>query len=74
MRRLIVPCLVFFLTVPPAAVAQTQADKPTSPLESITVIATRPSEAVIDHFIFSRAAEKASVRKPWGWGRVLRPL
>lgn len=47
--------------------------QPSAPLESVTVIATRPSEAVIDHFIFSRAAPARVSGKLARWKKGICP-
>ncbi|HEX4026003.1 MAG TPA: hypothetical protein VHX18_00180 [Rhizomicrobium sp.] len=77
MRRTVVPLLAATLMLPPAAMAQTAPgdtpQKPSAPLESITVIATRPSEAVIDHFIFSRAAPARVTGKLARWKKGICP-
>jgi hypothetical protein len=54
--------------------AQNSAPQPPSaPLESVTVIATRPSEAVIDHFILSRAAPARVTGKLARWKKGICP-
>jgi hypothetical protein len=77
MRRHIVPVLAICLMMSPAARAQPQPDKPpqppSAPLESVTVIATRPSESVINSFIFSRAAPTRITGKLARWKKGICP-
>lgn len=65
------------LTMPPAAMAQTSQgaapQQPPAPLESVTVSATRPSEAVVDSFIFSRAAPTRVTGKLARWKKGICP-
>jgi hypothetical protein len=69
-----IPVLVLLLMMLPAASAQPRPDSPPSaPLESVTVIATRPSESVIDSFIFSRAAPARVTGKLARWKKGICP-
>ncbi len=65
------------LVTAPAAFAQTSQDKssqqPSAPLESVVVSATRPSEAVINSFIFSRAAPTRVTGKLARWKKGICP-
>jgi len=76
MRVSFVLVLSAFLMPPPVA-AQTTADKApvrnATPLESVTVIATRPSEAVIDRFILGRAAPSRVTGKLGRWKTGICP-
>jgi hypothetical protein len=77
MRPAVVSLLTAMLMLPPAAMAQTPTgdtpQKPSAPLESVTVIATRPSQAVIDHFIFSRATPARVTGKLARWKKGICP-
>jgi hypothetical protein len=75
MRAVIVPLLVGAILMPPSSVlAQAGAPaQPSAPLESVTVIATRPSEAVINRFIFSRAAPSRVTGKLARWKKDICP-
>jgi len=77
MRILLVLFLGAVLTAPPAAMAQTSQDgapqRSSAPLESVIVSATRPSEAVIDSFIFSRAAPTRVTGKLARWKKGICP-
>lgn len=76
MGRFGVPLLAAILLISPSARAQTQPappQAPSAPPENITVIATRPSEAVIDQFIFSRAAPTRVTGKLARWKMAICP-
>jgi hypothetical protein len=77
MRSRAIPFCAAMLVFPQAVMAQvtpsSAAQQPSAPLESITVIATRPSDAVIDHFIFSRAAPARVTGKLARWKKGVCP-
>lgn len=77
MRGPVVLVLAAVLMAPAVVGAQTDVGDASVPnatrLESITVIATRPSEAVIDHFIFSRAAPTRVTGKLARWKSGICP-
>jgi hypothetical protein len=86
MRGILAPVLAALLLMPRAVMGQTApAGGPTSapigapaaaptPVESITIIATRPSEAVIDSFILSRATPTRVAGKLARWKVGICPL
>ena len=86
MRGMLAPVLAVLLLMPGAVAGQTvpvngPANGPGSappatsaPVENITVIATRPSEAVIDSFILSRATPTRLVGKLERWKVGICPL
>ena len=75
-KRIILAGAVVLMMAPDLK-AQTQQSTPpqipSAPLESVTVIATRPSEAVIDHFIFSRAQPARVTGKLARWKKGVCP-
>jgi hypothetical protein len=77
MRGLVAPVLMVLLMLPPDAWAESGQDggqpQAAAPLENVTVTATRPSEAVIDHFIFSRAAPVRVTGKLARWKKGICP-
>jgi hypothetical protein len=78
MRGVIVPVLIIAILVMPSFVmaqtAQVSAvQQPAAPLESVTVIATRPSEAVIDSFILSRSTPSRVIGKLARWKKGICP-
>jgi hypothetical protein len=76
MRRPVILVLAA-LMMSPAARAQPEQGRapqpPSAPLESVTVIATRPSEAVINSFIFSRAQPTRVTGKLARWKKGICP-